>query len=450
VRTIAVSGLVVLAAALGGVAVPVAAMARPTTAVAQPTTAAARLTIAGRLAATERLTTAERLTTGEPLISCVLATDCLGVEGSSGLSDDGTSTPTRVAHWNGSAWRGVGVALPKGTKSVDLNGVSCKGAKSCLVVGDYYTSTSANATAHALTAFYNGTSLKALPAVTLPKGTTDAAFGSVSCATTRYCVAIGMAQGDTAAFGKEGMLNILETWNGAKWTLHTIATTIGKTTSVEPIEVSCATTAFCVLAGEAVPIVGSGSPSSATFAIYAASWNGRKLTTMKPAPVSSGAVFPLATGVSCATASNCAITGAYLGGVISSSSEPAFTAFTEIWNGKAWRLGTVVWPKGTVQSLDLGVSCYAAHSCEAVGLDGTSTADNAPAYATAVSFNGTAGTVQAVPAPAKGHSTAFTAVSCLTGGRCLAAGETGKTTASTPAVMTGVLSGKAWKLDPGF
>ena len=87
---------------------------------------------------------------------------------------------------------------------------------------------------------------------------------------------------------------------------------------------------------------------------------------------------------------------------------------------------------------------------EAVGLDGTSTADNAPAYATAVSFNGTAGTVQAVPAPAKGHSTAFTAVSCLTGGRCLAAGETGKTTASTPAVMTGVLSGKAWKLDPGF
>jgi hypothetical protein len=386
---------------------------------------------------------------GEPLLSCVLTTDCLGVEGSSALTDGGPATPTRVARWNGSSWKGVGVALPKGTKSLDLNGVSCQGAKSCLVVGDYYTSASQSAANHALALTYNGTSLKPTPTVPLPKGTQDAALTSVSCVTTRYCVALGAAEGNTAAFGNFGLLNLLETWNGAKWTLHTVAANIGKTTMVEPIDVSCATTAFCVLAGEAVPVVTSGS-SSATVTLYFASWNGKKLTTMKPAKLGSSSDFFLPTGVSCATTSNCAVSGAVLGVPTSSSGTPTFTAFTEIWNGKSWQLGKVTWPKGTVDSFTMGVSCYGAHSCAGVGFDSASAADTAPADAAAVSFKGTAGTRQAVPAPSKGYSTTFAAVSCLPWGSCVATGETGKTTGSTFAVMTGLWNGKAWKLDPGF
>ena len=90
-----------------------------------------------------------------------------------------------------------------------------------------------------------------------------------------------------------------------------------------------------------------------------------------------------------------------------------------------------------------------ARSCEAVGFDGAKT-DTSPVDAAAVSFRRHAGTVQAVPAPSKGHSTSFTAVSCLPWGRCVAVGETGKTTAASPAVMTGVWNGKAWRLEPGF
>ena len=41
-------------------------------------------------------------------------------------------------------------------------------------------------------------------------------------------------------------------------------------------------------------------------------------------------------------------------------------------------------------------------------------------------------------------------MSCLPWGSCVAVGETGKTTASSLAVMTGVWNGKAWKLAPGF
>jgi hypothetical protein len=452
VRRIAISGVVALAAVLGGVAVPATAMAQPT-ATARPI-AAVRPTVTVRLAAAVRLTTARPgiaarpadvalVDSGLPAVSCVLTTDCLGIEGSATQSGQ-TSTPTRVERWNGSSWKRLGVALPKGTKAVDLDGVSCKGAKSCLVVGDYYTSPAVSGTGHALALSYNGTALKPTPAVPLPKGTTDAALSGVSCVTTRYCVALGVADGDTSAFGAFGSVTIIETWNGAKWMLHTVAASTGKTTMVVPILVSCATSAFCVLAGDAYSVTSTSTAAGP----YAASWNGKKLTTMKLSTVGGSADDVAATGVSCATVSNCAVTGADLLGPITNSS--ATRAFTEIWNGKEWQLAKVTWPKGTASSITTGVSCDTAHSCEAVGDDGASTAETSPYDAAAVSFNGTAGTVQAVPAPSKGDSSAFAAVSCLPSGSCVAIGGTGKTTTTSPALMTGVRNGKAWKLDPGF
>jgi hypothetical protein len=441
VRRIVISGLVAVAAVLGGVAVPATAAVRPAAAAVRTGGAAA-----ARLGTNARPALATDGVDGVPLISCVLATDCLGIEGASSISDGGPSVPTRVARWNGSAWKGVGVTLPKGTKSVDLKAVSCRGAKSCLVVGDYYTSKSADADAHVLALSYNGTSLKPTPTVPLPKGTTQATLSGLSCVTAKYCVALGVAFGGTAAFGEGGSLTIIETWDGAKWTLHTAAQSVGATAEVQPTVVSCATTAFCVLAGEAT----SFSSTSFSVRLSVASWNGKKLRAMKTAALSS-ADEPLPTAVSCATTSNCAVVGLDLGNITGNSASAA--AFAEIWNGKTWQLGKVTWPKGVVDSFTMGVSCYAAHSCEAVGVDGASTADNAPADAFAMSFNGTAGTLQTVPAPSKGDSTTFTDVSCLPWGSCVAIGETGKTgkAATGPLpVMTGVWNGKAWKLDPGF
>jgi hypothetical protein len=377
---------------------------------------------------------------GGPVISCVLATDCLVVEGSSSVGTGGPSTPTRAERWNGSGWKGVRVTLPKRAKSADLNGVSCKGARSCLVVGDYYTSTSQSAASHALALSYNGTALKPTPTVPLPKGTTDAAFAGVSCTTTRYCVALGTADGNTAPFGAAGSLIIIETWNGAAWTLHTAPAMLGNT-ALELSGVSCATSAFCVLAGEAVII----TSNSAATRLYVAAWNGKKLTTMKPATASGGKGLQMPAGVSCGTASNCAVTGATKGVGIKATA----TASTEIWNGKTWQLATVTWPKGIGFSLMFGVSCYGAHSCDAVGTD-SANPQTSSFDAAAVSYTGTAGTVQAVPEPPKDDLNELTAVSCLPWGSCVAVGETGKTTGSSLALMTGVWNGKTWKLDPGF
>ena len=444
-RRIAISGLVAVAAVLGGVAVPSTAMARAATTVhpaaaARPGDPAA----AARPGNPARPADVALVDSGLPMVSCVLATDCLGIEGSATQSGREQAAPTRVARWNGSSWKRLGVPLPKGTTAVDLDGVSCPGARSCLVVGDYYTQPGVSGMSRVLALSYNGTSLKPTPAVPLPKGTTDGALSGVSCATTRFCVAIGLADGEPPAFGAFGSVTIIETWNGEKWTLHTIAPLAGRTTLAVPSVVSCATSAFCVLAGDVYSFTASG----ATVKPYVASWNGRKLTTMKAATVGGIKDSAVAAGVSCATPSNCAVTGVDVGS-LSGSGATDTTAFTEIWSGRTWQLAKATWPKARKSSATTGVSCYAAHSCEAVGEDGAN-AEMSPADAAAVSFTGTAGTLQPVQAPSKGDSNAFASVSCLPGGRCVAIGGTGKTTASVPALMTGVWNGRSWRLDPGF
>jgi hypothetical protein len=420
-RRIAISGLVALAAVLGGVAVPAAAMAEPGSGV--------------RPAISARPADDGPITAGSPIISCVLATDCLGAEASSSLTDGGPAISTRVARWNGSSWKRLGVTLPAGARSVDLNGISCKGAKSCLVVGDYYTSTSESAPDYPLALIYNGTSLRPAPAVPTPKGLDGVTLDGVSCTTATHCVAVGTANGYTKSARAELEVAMIETWNGAKWTLHNV-TASSASSMLQVAGVSCATSSFCVLDGDSFTV----SSSSATIGTWLAAWNGKNLTRMK----STVAMMP--TAVSCATRSNCAVTG--INPDIASNAAATTISSTEIWNGKAWRQATVTWPEATGESMTFGLSCYAVRSCEMVGLDGPAAENSEDAVA--VSFTGTASKRQAVPAPAKGDSTVLTGVSCLPSGTCVAVGETGKTNASSSSVMTGVWNGRAWRLDPGF
>jgi hypothetical protein len=123
-------------------------------------------------------------------------------------------------------------------------------------------------------------------------------------------------------------------------------------------------------------------------------------------------------------------------------------AFTEVWNGKTWRTATVPWPTGTADSWLMGVSCFGAHSCDAVGLTSSGTAANSDGEPATASYNGTSWALQTVPVPAKGRTTALTDVKCLSAVKCVAVGETGLSTASSPATMTGVWNGKAWRFDP--
>jgi hypothetical protein len=142
------------------------------------------------------------------------------------------------------------------------------------------------------------------------------------------------------------------------------------------------------------------------------------------------------------------VTGAVL--TPSSTSAGTFTAFTEIWNGKTWRTAKVAWPAATTDSFLIGVSCYGAHSCGGVGFTATGTITNADGHPAAASYNGTSSALQTTPVPAKGRTTVLTDVKCLSAVKCVAVGETGPSTASHPATMTGVWNGKTWKFAPGF
>ena len=233
------------------------------------------------------------------------ATDCLAVRAVRDLSGVGTYTPTRVDRWNGSSWKRLGVTLPARTTSVDLNGVSCRGTRFCLVVGDYYKSTKVNAASSPLVLVYNGTSLRPISAMPLPKGQPNVTLTGVSCATTRDCVAVGLANGNPVGLNRySDGISFIEMWNGVRWALRTIVSS--ETMVAAPSAVSCATASFCVLMGE----VTSVSNGYADVGPDLGWWNGRRLTRT-PAPAASAAPTARWSPPACRAPrpANCAWTG---------------------------------------------------------------------------------------------------------------------------------------------
>jgi hypothetical protein len=222
---------------------------------------------------------------------------------------------------------------------------------------------------------------------------------------------------------------MMETWNGAKWTLQT-ASIPGGARSAYPGAVSCHFLTFCVVAGESY----SSSPGAP--AMLLARWDGKVLTAMKAA-VPAGAANVTLNDVSCPSATMCA--------VAAFSTNPAGTSvfgFAEIWNGTSWRADKVAAPNGAAKSFLYGVSCRPDGTCVAVGSAGPSTA----AKATALSYNGKTWTAQQVPGPGTGTSSYFFGVNCLKPSPCVAIGETASSLPSTAAPLGGLWNGSSWRL----
>lgn len=147
----------------------------------------------------------------------------------------------------------------------------------------------------------------------LPKDTTDAWLSDVSCASVRHCVAVGEASGSTKAFGADDELTLIETWDGATWTLRTVDQASASSQS-EVSGVACATDAFCVLTGTTLITGGTGNDPTSISALYVARWNGEKLAPAKAAAVASPVGLVAPTGVSCGSADNCGVTGIAVAG----------------------------------------------------------------------------------------------------------------------------------------
>jgi hypothetical protein len=337
-------------------------------------------------------------------ISCGTPNSCLAI--GENLNKSG-SVPQVVVAWNGTAWRSVAVPTPTpAVARINLAAVSCRSATACVVVGAYLTSAGAGAERpYAWT--WDGTSLTPTAAPPVPTGGGFASLTGVSCiTTTKSCVAVGPSQGGAGPL-------MVETWNGAKWTLQTASIPDGAR-SRYPGAISCHFLTFCIVAGESYS--STGAPT-----MLLAKWNGKGFTLMKPA-IPAGAANVTLNDISCPSETLCA--------VAAFSTNPAGTnafGFAEIWNGTSWRADKVATPKGGAALY--GVSCRPDGTCVAVGSAGPSTA----ATAIALAYNGKTWTAQQVPAPGTGTSSYFFGVNCLRPSPCVAIGEI---TASRPAAVT--------------
>ena len=377
---------------------------------ALPTTAATAATLAPRHKGT---TVAAVIISGK--ISCGTENSCLAI--AENLSKSGDQTQVVVA-WNGTAWRRVAVPTPKPTVAlINLAAVSCKSVTSCVVVGAYVPLTGAKRP-YAFT--WNGKSLTPTAAPPVPKDSGSASLTGVSCVTAKSCIAIGVSQGGAGPL-------MVETWNGAKWTLQT-ARIPGSPRFTYPGAISCHFVTFCVVAGESYASIG-GAPT-----MLLARWDGKVFTAMKPA-VPAGAARVTLNDISCPSAIMCAV-AAFSTNFFGTS---AF-GFTEMWNGKSWTADKMSAPGGAAQSFLYGVSCRANGTCVAVGSAGPSTA----AKPTALSYNGKKWTAQKVPAPDAGKSSYLFGVNCLRANECEAIGEIVAAATATP--LGGQWTGGTWRL----
>jgi hypothetical protein len=350
-------------------------------------------------------------------ISCGTPNSCLAI--GDNINKSGNQAQVVVA-WNGTAWRSVAVPTPKPTVAlINLTGVSCKTATFCLLVGGYLTLAGAGSERpYALT--WNGKSLIPTAAPLVPTNGGFAALTSASCITNKSCFAVGDSRGGAGPL-------MMETWNGAKWTLQT-ASIPGGARSAYPGAVSCHFLTFCVIAGE------SYGSNPAVSAMFLAKWNTKALTPMKPA-VPAGAANLTLNDVSCPSATFCAAAG-----FSSTRSGTGNFGFTELWNGKSWAADKMAAPKGGAALY--GVSCRADNSCVTVGSAGPSGATRA----TALAYNGKTWTAQTVPGPGAGTSSDFFGVNCLRANQCVAIGETVSSRPSTAAPLGGVWNGSSWRL----
>ena len=209
----------------------------------------------------------------------------------------------------------------------------------------------------------------------MPKGSGFASLTGVSCINARSCVAVGDSQGGAGPL-------MVETWNGAKWTLQT-ARIPGGARSAYPGAVSCRFLTFCVVAGETYSSL-AGAP-----AMLLARWNGKGFTAMKAA-VPAGAANITLNDVSCPSATFCAVAG-----FSANASGTSDFGFAEMWNGKSWAADKVAAPKGGAESFLFGVSC------RRTGAASRWAAGPVAARATALSYNGKTWTALNVPVPAR-------------------------------------------------
>ncbi len=251
-------------------------------------------------------------------LSCATIRSCMAV----GVEVvDGSEVVAMAEHWDGAGWFQQALpSPPAGATASELDGVSCPAANSCTAIGSYHLKRGPRVP---LAESWNGKAwtLQVIPG---PPNKTFEELDAFSCASARFCVAVG----------EYGHGFFTDTWNGAGWQAA-LATGPGPAAVPRVFSIQCTSATACLAVG-------------IQFALH---WNGTKWQRVPPVmPMGNAAIL---TSVSCTSDTNC---------------EAAGESTAERWNGKRWFAQSGLPTDNRTRFAGVSsVSCVSQFNCIAVG-----------------------------------------------------------------------------------
>ena len=347
-------------------------------------------------------------------VSCTGAMACTAVDGG-----------TLVERWDGTAWTTQAFAFPAGTTSMQLYGVTCLGASTCVAVGHWLSihcnngQPTCNCFRYPYCTIRQSTMVEWWDGSAWTIGSNPGPVGffyDVSCPATNDCTAVGRAAGNQELAAR---------WNGTGWTVQSTPTlSAGGSLS----SVSCTAASACTAVGQ------TGGVS------LAERWDGMGWAiqrTVNPA----GPANPRLSGVSCTTATVCTAVGSY------TNTSGSQVGLAENWTGTSWSTQPTAVPNGSVGNFLSGVSCNSQTACTAAGADGTGFGNPVPDVALAEAWNGAGWTDEQAPTPS-GDQSILTGVSCPVPTSCVAVGYAYPLGAGSQVLLAERWNGASWAIEP--
>jgi hypothetical protein len=275
-------------------------------------------------------------------ISCPSRTACFSV-GSVG----GSGTAPLIERWNGAKWSLQVAPRPAGVYSSDLVSVSCPSTRFCMAVGTRVTVIDGLTALLPLVERWNGSawSIVSAPVVTPTAsnggGGYDDELDGVSCTSANACTAVGT----------DGYFTLVERWNGVGWSIQPSPNRDATTTTSALNSVSCASNVACTAVGLTLP----NDFVAGHILTLGERWNGSSWSIQRsPSP----RYAPRLSSVSCASSIACTAVGTYgdRAGVSKSLIEQS--------NGPRW---TIPHTPKVPNSFPGGVSCTSPTACMVAG-----------------------------------------------------------------------------------
>ncbi len=294
--------------------------------------------------------------------------------------------------WDGTSWSLLRIPERSHPRVEDLAALSCVAPTACMAVG--MAGPDSDGPWSPLSYRWNGSGWS--PSfVPLPDSNEDAALNSVSCVAADACMAVGWV------YQGRQYWPLAEWWNGSTWRIQSKverASWAGSFLS----GVSCTSSIACVAVGW----------NDRTAQPTAARWDGNSwspTTTVTP----SGMIGSEFHQVSCVGPSACVAVGSQQSQV--GDSQPLI----ERWNGSTWTLESLP-IRSSDRVTDLAsLSCWDANDCVAVG---TSFADRRFGHLLIVRWNRLRWAIESAPEPPGSRVTGLHGVSCSMGA-CTAVGS---------------------------